>query len=47
MSEVIYKIENVLDPSEFRNVLINSTLAERRPVDDFERIKKLISEFTE
>ena len=41
MSEIIYKIENVLDPSEFRNVLINSTLAERRPVDDFERIKKM------
>jgi N-acetylglutamate synthase-like GNAT family acetyltransferase len=41
MSEIIYKIEKFLAPSEFRDVLIKSTLAERRPVDDFERIKKM------
>ena len=38
---VIYKVENYLDPSEFIDVLNRSTLAERRPVDDFERIKKM------
>jgi len=38
---VIYKVENYLGPSEFIDVLNRSTLAERRPVDDFERIKKM------
>jgi len=38
---VIYKVEKYLDPSEFIDVLNRSTLAERRPVDDFERIKKM------
>ena len=37
-----YAIENNLDPEEFRSVLINSTLGERRPIDDFDRIKKMI-----
>ncbi|MEJ2104535.1 MAG: GNAT family N-acetyltransferase [Ignavibacteriaceae bacterium] len=41
MSKTTYKIENALDPSEFLEVLIKSTLAERRPVDDLERIKKM------
>ena len=38
---VIYKVENNLDPSEFIDVLNRSTLGERRPVDDFSRIKKM------
>ncbi len=37
-----YKIENNLDPAEFKRVLINSTLGERRPVDDPERMKKMV-----
>lgn len=37
-----YAVENDLDPEEFRSVLINSTLGERRPIDDFDRIKKMI-----
>lgn len=37
-----YAIENNLDPEEFRSVLINSTLGERRPIGDFERIKKMV-----
>jgi predicted N-acetyltransferase YhbS len=37
-----YQIENNLDPEEFRAVLINSTLGERRPVDEPDRIKKMI-----
>lgn len=41
MSEIIYNIESTLDPSEFKDVLVRSTLAERRPVDDFDRIKKM------
>jgi len=41
MSEIDYKVENSLDPAEFKDVLIRSTLAERRPVDDFDRIKKM------
>lgn len=41
MMNVIYKVENNLDPYEFINVLNRSTLGERRPVDDFSRIKKM------
>lgn len=37
-----YAIENNLDPEEFRSVLINSTLGERRPIGDFDRMKKMI-----
>ena len=35
----IYKVEKNLDPSEFVDVLNRSSLGERRPVDDFSRIK--------
>jgi len=38
---IIYKVENYLDPSEFIDVLKRSTLGERRPIDDFERIKEM------
>jgi hypothetical protein len=41
MSEIDYKVENPLDPAEFKDVLVRSTLAERRPIDDFDRIKKM------
>jgi predicted N-acetyltransferase YhbS len=38
-SEIIYTREFDLNPNEFIDVLKRSTLAERRPVDDPERIK--------
>jgi len=38
---VIYKVEQNLDPSEFVDVLNRSSLGERRPVDDFSRIKMM------
>lgn len=38
-SEIIYARETALDPDEFIDVLKRSTLAERRPVADTERIK--------
>ena len=41
MSGIVYKVESALDPLEFKDVLIRSTLAERRPVNDFDRIKKM------
>jgi ribosomal protein S18 acetylase RimI-like enzyme len=37
-----YTIEKNLAPEEFKQVLVNSTLGERRPVNDDERIKKMI-----
>ncbi|MBD1363251.1 GNAT family N-acetyltransferase [Mucilaginibacter sp. ZT4R22] len=37
--EIIYQREDTLDPQEFVDVLKRSTLAERRPVDDMDRIK--------
>jgi len=41
MMHIIYQVESKLDPSEFIDVLNRSTLGERRPVDDFSRIKKM------
>ena len=41
MSEMIYAIEKSLDVSEFIEVLKNSTLAERRPIDDEQRISSM------
>lgn len=38
MDEIIYAVEKSLDPDEFIEVLKKSTLAERRPVDDEQRI---------
>ena len=38
MDEIIYSLEKSLDPDEFIEVLKKSTLAERRPVDDEQRI---------
>ena len=37
-----YKIENDLSVDEFREVLIHSTLGERRPVDEPERLAKML-----
>lgn len=37
-----YQIENNLNADEFREVLINSTLGERRPIDEPERISKML-----
>jgi predicted N-acetyltransferase YhbS len=41
MSEIVYTIEKSLDVSEFIEVLKNSTLAERRPIDDEQRISSM------
>ncbi len=41
MSEIIYSIEKSLDVSEFIEVLKNSTLAERRPINDEQRISSM------
>ena len=41
MSEIIYNVEKTLDVSEFVEVLKNSTLAERRPVEDEQRISSM------
>lgn len=39
---ISYHIEQTIPIDEFRTVLINSTLGERRPVDEPERLKKMI-----
>ena len=41
MTGIIYKVERNLEPYEFIDVLNRSTLGERRPVDDFSRIKMM------
>lgn len=40
--QIEYKIENELSVDEFIDCLIDSTLGERRPVDNRERISKMI-----
>lgn len=41
MREILYKVESSLNPSEFIDVLVRSTLSERRPVNNLERIKEM------
>jgi predicted N-acetyltransferase YhbS len=41
---IAYAVEPDLDPDEFIDVLVRSTLAERRPVDDRSRIARMLSE---
>jgi len=41
MMNIIYKVEETLDPDEFVNVLNRSTLGERRPIEDKNRIKQM------
>ncbi len=38
-----YKIENDLSMAEFKEILLTSTLGERRPVDDPERLQKMLT----
>lgn len=37
-----YKREKKISPIEFKNLLIKSTLGERRPIDDFDRIRAMV-----
>ena len=39
--EIIYQVEKDLSVEEFRNLLIKSTLGERRPIDDNDRLEKM------
>ncbi len=39
--EIIYQVENNLSVTEFRDVLMRSTLGERRPIDDNDRLEKM------
>ncbi len=39
---IIYTVENDLSADEFREVLVNSTLGERRPIDDQEKLSKMV-----
>jgi GNAT superfamily N-acetyltransferase len=41
MMDIIYKVEEILDPDEFVDILNRSTLGERRPVEDKDRIKQM------
>ena len=41
-SDVSYALEPDLDPEEFIDVLVRSTLAERRPVDEPETIRGML-----
>ena len=42
MTVIEYQIENKISIDEFKSVLVNSTLGERRPVDDEETLSKMI-----
>ncbi|MCL4549249.1 MAG: GNAT family N-acetyltransferase [Bacteroidetes bacterium] len=42
MNSAKYQIENELNVDEFIECLVDSTLGERRPVDDYERISKMV-----
>jgi len=40
---ITYAVEKDLSPEEFKSVLNRSTLGERRPVDDINRLSKMVS----
>lgn len=42
MDKITYQIENQLVLEEFRELLMTSTLGERRPVDDKDRMQKML-----
>lgn len=42
MSEILYAVEPDLTAVEFQDVLVRSTLAERRPADDLGRLDKML-----
>jgi ribosomal protein S18 acetylase RimI-like enzyme len=42
MYHIQYQIEKNLSPAEFKQVLIESSLGERRPVDDDNRIRTMV-----
>ncbi len=42
MNQISYQVEKNLSPTEFRQVLVESTLGERRPVDDMKRIQAMV-----
>ena len=42
MNSIKYQIENNLSVDEFIDCLVDSTLGERRPVDDHKRIAKMV-----
>lgn len=37
-----YQIENSISPKEFKDLLIKSTLGERRPIEDDDRLKGMV-----
>jgi GNAT superfamily N-acetyltransferase len=39
--EIVYKTEPNLSVAEFRDVLVRSTLGERRPIDDNDKLEKM------
>ena len=39
--EITYQVETNLSVAEFRDVLVRSTLGERRPIDDNDRLEKM------
>jgi ribosomal protein S18 acetylase RimI-like enzyme len=42
MGQIVYTVEPDLRPDEFVSLLVRSTLAERRPVDDPNRIESML-----
>jgi GNAT superfamily N-acetyltransferase len=40
--QIVYDREITLDAVEFRDLLVDSTLGERRPIDDLERLKMMV-----
>lgn len=41
MKKIIYRVEPNLLPQKFKELLIRSTLSERRPIDEPDRIEKM------
>jgi ribosomal protein S18 acetylase RimI-like enzyme len=43
-TDVVYQVESHLEPEEFISVLVRSTLGERRPIEDRDRIAGMLQQ---
>ena len=41
---ISYRPEPDLQPDDFRDILVRSTLSSRRPVEDLERLKRMLAQ---
>src|SRR5262245_5045838 len=44
--KIVYHTDRPVDVAEFKDILVRSTLAERRPVEDLARLQRMLDAYT-